>query len=133
MSSGISTTFTELKRNGIIVTDDGDSFSGSSVSQSEMVQLTNILDDKIDDLMEGSEAFAGRNVLARRHAGREGDPRHPVVHPDSPTTGTTFGIDRAANSFWRNRASSFHRLLDGGESEPRSTRSKRNFASFAGT
>ena len=25
--------------------------------------------------------------------------------PTAPTTGTTFGIDRAANSWWRNRAS----------------------------
>lgn len=105
VSSGISTTFTELKRNGIIVTDDGDSFSGSSVSQSEMVQLTNILDDKIDDLMEGSKRSLAEMFWRDGTQDAKAIPGILSFILDSPTTGTTFGIDRAANSFWRNRAS----------------------------
>lgn len=104
VSSGISTTFTELKRNGITVTDDGD-FQGSSVTQAEMVQLTNILDDKIDDLMEGSKRSLADMFWRDGTQDAKAIPGILSFILDSPATGTTFGIDRAANSWWRNRAS----------------------------
>lgn len=104
VSSGISTTYTELKRNGIIVTSDGDEYGGSSVSNAEMVQLTNILDDKIDDLMEGSKRSLAEMFWRDGTQDAKAIPGILSFILDSPTTGTTFGIDRAANSWWRNRA-----------------------------
>ncbi len=103
-SSGISTTFTELKRNGISVTDD-DSFQGSTVTQGEMVQLTNILDDKIEDLMEGTARSLHEMFWRDGTQDAKAIPGILSFILDSPSTGTTFGIDRAANSWWRNRAS----------------------------
>lgn len=103
-SSGISTTFTELKRNGIHVNDDED-FQGSSVSQAELVQLNNILDDKIEDLTEGSRRSLAEMFWRDGTQDAKAIPGILSFILDAPTTGTTFGIDRAANTWWRNRAS----------------------------
>lgn len=104
VSSGISTTFTELKRNGITVTDD-ENFQGSTVTQGEMVQLTNILDDKVEDLMEGSARSLHEMFWRDGTQDAKAIPGILSFILDAPTTGTTFGIDRAANSWWRNRYS----------------------------
>jgi hypothetical protein len=103
-SSGISTTFTELKRNGISVTDD-ENFQGSTVTQGEMLQLTNIFDDKIEDLTEGTARSLHEMFWRDGTQDAKAIPGILSFILDAPTTGTTFGIDRAANSWWRNRAS----------------------------
>ena len=103
-SAGIQVTYSELKKNGIVVTD-GDSFSASPVSEAELIQLNNILEDKIEDLYEGS--FRSLHEMFWRD-GTQDAKAIPGVQSfilTAPTTGTTFGIDRAANSWWRNRAS----------------------------
>lgn len=104
VSAGITVTYTELKKNGIVVQDDGD-FTGSSVSQAELVQLNNILEDKIEDLNEGS--YRSLHEMFWRDGTQDAKAIPGILSfiLDSPSTGTTFGIDRALNSWFRNRAS----------------------------
>ena len=104
VSAGISVTYTELKRNGITVTDD-DNFAGSTVTGADMLQLTNILDDKVDDLTEGSKRTLAEMFWRDGTQDAKAIPGILSFILDSPNTGTTVGIDRALNTWWRNRAS----------------------------
>lgn len=104
MSSGISFTQTELKKAGISVVDTNGERTTDHSGQ-ELIQLTNLLEDKYEDLDEGSKRSLAEIMW------RDGT-QDPLVFPgiqsfitESPTTGTTFGIDRSANVWWRNRAS----------------------------
>ena len=104
MSGGISFTQTELKKAGISVVDTN-GVKTTEHSEIEMIQLTNLLDDKFEDLDEGSKRSLAEIIW------RDGT-QDPLVFPgitsfilESPNVGTTFGIDRAANAWWRNRAS----------------------------
>jgi hypothetical protein len=105
VSAGISVTLTELKVAGISVVDSMNSASTTNHSEQELIQLTNLLDDKFEDLDEGSKrSFA--EMLWRD--GTQDSKAVPGVRSfilNSPAAGTTFGVDRATNSWWRNRAS----------------------------
>lgn len=102
--AGIETTLTELKRDGISVTD---SLTGAGTSQhsgAEMHRISGIWEDKLDDMREGversmNEIFWGDGTL---------DPKLPpgirAFVVDSPTTGVIAGLDRASTTWWRNRA-----------------------------
>lgn len=104
MSGGVSVTMTELKKAGISVVDTNGERT-TNHSEQEIIQLTNLLDDKFEDMDEGT-----KRSLAEIQW-RDGT-QDPLVFPGipsfittTPTTGTTFGIDRSANAWWRNRAS----------------------------
>ncbi len=104
--AGISLTLTELKMSGISVVDSMTSKSTKQHSESEKVVLTNLLEDKIEDMMEG---FARSFTDMLWRDGTQDSKAIPGIRSfllDSPSSaGLTFGIDRAANSWWRNRAS----------------------------
>lgn len=103
MHIGMSITGTELKIDGLSVTDEM-GINTSSHSQRDMTVLVNLLDNKLADMAE--QAARSLNTLlwgdgvadAKALAGI----RSMVT--DSPTTGTVGGIDRsqAANAWWRN-------------------------------
>lgn len=103
LHAGISLTHTELKNDGISVVDT----NGESVSQHtdrEMTAITNLLDDKLDDMAEGS-ARSFNEILWRD--GSQSAKVFPGVQSIislTPTVGTTGGIDRAGNVWWRNRS-----------------------------
>ena len=90
---------------GISVSDSMTSKSTSQHSDSEMVVLTNLLEDKIEDMMEG---FARSFTDMLWRDGTQDAKAVPGVQSfllDAPSAaGTTFGIDRS-NTWWRNRAS----------------------------
>lgn len=103
--AGISLTLTELKMSGISVVDSMTSKSTTNHSQKEAVVLTDLLEDKIEDMMEG---FARSFTDMLWRDGTQDAKAIPGIQSfilTAPTTGITFGIDRAANSWWRNRAS----------------------------
>ncbi len=106
LHAGISMTLTELKKSGITVVDSANGKNTSQHSDSELVVLTNLLDDKIEDMMEG---FARSFTEMLWRDGSQDSKAIPGVRSfilDSPASaGTTFGIDRTANSWWQNRAS----------------------------
>lgn len=103
--AGISLTLTELKMAGISMSDTENWGSPSNHSEAEKIVLTNLLTDKIDDMLEGF----GRSFNTMLWADGTQDPKAvPGLRSfllDSPTVGTSFGLDRAQNTWWRNRSS----------------------------
>jgi len=103
LHSGIVITNTELKKDGISVVDTTTGKNTSQHSKREMTAITNLLDDKLEDMAEGSTR-SFNNILhgdgtqsSKVFAGLQ----HVIA--DAPSTGVLAGIDRAANSWWRNR------------------------------
>ena len=104
VASGIKVYFTELKKNGIHVVD---SAFGKNVraSDDELSRISNIFDDKNEDLMEGSQRSLAEMFWRDGTQDAKAIPGILSFMLDSPSTGTTFGISRADNSWWRNLAS----------------------------
>jgi hypothetical protein len=102
--AGINFTHTELKHDGISVVDTNGE-NTSEHSDREVTVITNILQDKLDDMGEGYSR--GMNDMFWRDGTQDAKlvPGVFAIILDSPATGTTFGIDRVANAWWRNRAS----------------------------
>lgn len=104
LGGGITVTHTELKVAGITV----NSTNGAQTSQhsdSELTNLCNLLDDKFEDLNEGFRRSFAEMLWRDGTQDAKAVPGLQSFILTSPSTGTTFGIDRAANSWWRNRAS----------------------------
>lgn len=104
LHAGISLTLTELKHDGITVTDTATGEGTSEHSGREMTAISNLLQDKLEDMDEGmarsmnSISWADGTSSSKLFAGLT----HFIA--DDPTTGVVGGIDRASNSWWRNRA-----------------------------
>lgn len=104
LSAGISLTHTELHKAGISVVDTNGERT-TNHSEQELIQLTNLLDDKFEDMDEGSKRSMAEIMWRDGTQDAKVFPGITSFITTSPTTGTTFGIDRAANAWWRNRAS----------------------------
>lgn len=101
--AGISLTHTELKRDGISVVDT----NGEGVSQHtgrEMTAITNLLDDKLNDMSEGSARSFNEMLWRDGSQSAKVFPGVQSIITLAPTVGVTGGIDRAGNVWWRNRA-----------------------------
>jgi hypothetical protein len=110
---GIGCTHTELKHDGITVIEDGANQSTSAKDGREDQALANILEEKIevfnedwnvswDTLVHGdgssdTKAFAGIRAFIL----------------DNPALGSTGGINRTTNDWWRNRAATAAALAAG--------------------
>ena len=103
LHGGISLTHTELKHDGISVVDT-DGKKTTEKEGREKTALANILEDKMEDMDEG----ISRDFNGYMWGDGTADPKGPVgiraIVVDTPTTGTYGGIDRATNSWWRNRS-----------------------------
>lgn len=103
--SGIQVTLTELKMDGISITDTSNGTGESRHSEREMTALANLLDDKIEDMIEGTAR--GKNLMFWLD-GSQDSKQVPGVRSfvlDTPTTGVIVGgIDQGINTWWRNRA-----------------------------
>lgn len=107
LHAGITCTHDELKRNGMSINDRTGSGSGkSNHSKRELVVLTDLWQDKMEDLTEGRERGLWQMFW---NDGTQDSKEIPGIQSfilDDPTAaGSTFGIDRVANTWWRNRAS----------------------------
>ena len=103
--SGIQFTKHELAKAGITVTDTNGS-NTSSKTDAEMIQLADVMEDKLDDMEEGTDR--GMNVMYWRDGTQDAleIPGITSFILNDPTTATVVaGIDQSANSWWRNRAS----------------------------
>jgi hypothetical protein len=104
LHAGISITHSELKRDGISVADSA--IGEKTVQHSERAQtaITNLLEDKLDDMREGSERSF--NLILWRDGSQSAKvyPGIQAIIRDAPTTGIVGGIDAATNSWWRNRS-----------------------------
>lgn len=101
---GLTLTHTELKIDGISITDDaGDGSSLSNHSDRDVTVLVNLLQDKLEDF--GEQYARTMNALmwgdgtadAKALAGMQ------AIIVDNPSTGSLGGLART-NTWWRNRA-----------------------------
>lgn len=100
---GLTLTHTELKIDGISVTDtNGENTSGHS--QREMTALVNLLEDKLGDL--GERYARSMNLLAWGDGTADAKAMAGLrfLIAEDPTVGTPGGLDRATVAWWRNRA-----------------------------
>lgn len=98
---GITVTHTELKVDGIDISDDN---STSAMDGREEQALANLLEEKLDTL--GEDYAVSMDTLL--HGDGTSDTKAFAgirsIILDNPTVGTTGTIGRVANSWWRNRA-----------------------------
>lgn len=99
--TGLKVSLTELKEGGISVTDTSSGWGTSNHAQKDMVVLTDLLGEKIYDMLEGY-AKGMANLLwgdgtgdAKALAGIR------AFLTDTPATGTIGGIDASAKTYWR--------------------------------
>lgn len=103
--SGIKITMQELVKDGITVVDTKDGERTAEKSGREMQALANLLDDKLEDMTEGTER--GENDMFWRDGTQDASlvPGLTSIIVDDPTSATVVGgIDQSANTWWRNRA-----------------------------
>lgn len=104
--SGISFTMHELLKSGISITDSTTGEGTSQASRAEKVALANLLNDKIEDMKEGTDR--GMNTMFWRDGTQDADlvPGLTSFVVDDPTAPTTVGgLSQVSHPWWRNRAS----------------------------
>ena len=104
LHAGINLTMTELKHDGISVSDSTTGEGTSNHSGRELTAISNILQDKLEDMDEGMAQ--SMNEIEWEDGTASSKLFAGVTHfiADDPTTGVVGGIDRAANTWWRNRS-----------------------------
>lgn len=112
---GITYTMTEMKYDGIDIVETDASQEARPMDGREEHALANILDEKLDTLGEDyavsldSLIHGDGSTDAKALAGIQS------LILDSPGVGTTGGIGRVANSWWRNRAATAANAAAGGQ------------------
>ena len=104
--AGISFSKHELLNDGISVVDSLDGKNTSPHTDREMTALANLLDDKLEDMQEGSDR--GLNKMFWQDGTQDATlvPGVQSFIVDNPTAAAVVGgIDQVANSWWQNRAS----------------------------
>jgi len=103
---GISLTHTELKHDGLSVTDSNTGENTSAHSGRDMHVLVGLLENKLEDF--GEQYARSTNLMFWGDGSADAKGMHGIQHllSANPSTGVVGGIDRslAANGFWRNRA-----------------------------
>ena len=102
--AGITVTLTELKNDGISVVDSAQGKNVSEHSDREVTALTNLLEDKLDDMTEGWSRSFNQMLWQDGTASSTVVPGLLSFLTDTPAVGTTGGIDRATTTWWRHRA-----------------------------
>jgi hypothetical protein len=112
---GMVVTHTELKVDGINVTESGSDQSTSEMSDRDKNVLANVFDEKNDTLGE-DYAFSFNRLL---HGDGSSDAKAfagiKSILTDVPGTGSTGGVSRVANSWWRHRAATVANGVAGGQ------------------
>lgn len=100
---GISCTETELKKEGISVLDEMGAQT-SEHSERELVVLTGLLSEKIDDMNEGS--IRDFNAMLWKDGSQDSKevPGILSIITDNPQLGTVGGLSGSTLNWWRNRA-----------------------------
>lgn len=103
--SGISLTMHELLKDGISITDSTDGTGESRHTDREMTALANLLQDKLEDMSEGTDR--GMNLMFWRDGTQDAKlvPGITSFILDNPASATVVaGVDQSTNTWWRNRA-----------------------------
>lgn len=116
MHIGLTMTHTELKIDGISVTDSsGNGSSTSNHTDREMTVLVGLLQDKLEDLGEQYARTLDRLIHGDGTTDAKALAGIMALIAANPTTGTVGGLDRATYSWWRNRARTAAALAAGGQ------------------
>ena len=105
--AGITISFTELKHDGITVSDSATGENTTNHSGRDKHVLVNILQDKLEDMVEGYQR--GMNDIlfgdGTANSGKVFAGIQAIIK-DDPTTGNVGGLlqtDASTNTWWRNR------------------------------
>lgn len=103
--SGIQFSMDELLRDGISLTETAMGKNVSEHSDRELTALVNILEEKFDDMMEGTDRGFNKMYWQDGSSDSSHVPGVTSIVVDDPTTATVVGgIDQSANTLWRNRS-----------------------------
>lgn len=105
LHAGIQFTGHELMKDGISIVDTTTGKGESQHSDREMTALANILEDKIEDMDEGTDR--SMNLMYWRDGSQDAKEIPGVTSfiLNDPTSATVVaGIDQSVNTWWRNRA-----------------------------
>ena len=102
---GIELTLTELKHDGISITDSAMGDKTSEHSDRELTRLVNILEDKYEDMNEGYERSLNEMLWKDGTQDAKEIPGIRALVKNVPTTGTVGGLDQSVLTWWRNRTS----------------------------
>lgn len=106
LHAGIKFTKHELLKEGITITDSTTGKGESKHSDREKILLANLLEEKVWDMMDGTDR--SMNTMYWRDGTQDSKviPGITSFILDDPTSATVvMGIDQGANTWWRNRAS----------------------------
>lgn len=102
---GIEVTLTELKADGITITDTTDGTGENRHSKREMTVLANLFEDKIEDMAEGSARGLNNMYWLDGTQDSKVIPGIKSIIVDTPSaSGVVGGLDPVANTWWQNRA-----------------------------
>lgn len=101
--AGIQFTGTELKKDGISVTDSLNGAKTSDHSEAELTRLTGILEDKLDDMAKGWAEDFNRMCWLDGTQDSKLVPGMRALITDAGVSGVTGGMDRGQVAWWRNR------------------------------
>lgn len=97
---GLIITWTELLKDDITITDDGEATEHSDVA---LTRLTGILENRLGDFTESlSRAYDEMFLLDGTQDSKQ-IPGIRSILTDTPSTGTTLGLSRATYTWWRHR------------------------------
>lgn len=103
--SGIQFSMHECAKDGISIVDTTTGKGESNHSDRELTALVNIIEEKIDDMMEGTDRGFNEMYWDDGSADPKLIPGISSFILDDPTTATVVGgIDQSSNVGWRNRA-----------------------------
>ena len=103
--AGISCTFTELKSDGISVSDSAIGESTSSHSGREATMLANILEDKLDDMMEGYSRGMNSLIYGDGSVATTLNGIRSFIYDVPGASGVLVGgLNTNTNTWWQNRA-----------------------------
>lgn len=107
--SGIKMTYEELQKQGIHVVDHVGEKPITRMNKSDLEIITNILEDKYDEMMEGWAINFDEMLHQDGTQDSKEVPGIKSMIADDPTSDTVGGIDRSvsANALWRNRNSGY--------------------------
>lgn len=104
LHAGIKVSHTELKMDGITVSDSAHSAETNDVSDVALIRLAGLLEDKLEDMAEGWAQSFNSMLWADGVSEPLEVPGITSIIVDDPTLGTLGGISRVTNDWWRNRA-----------------------------
>lgn len=101
---GISFTATELKKDGISVSDSMNGKNTVEHTERELTALTGILEDKLDDMTKGFDESFERMLYLDGTQDSKQVPGLAALVAQVNTSGLTGGLDRGSMAWWRNRS-----------------------------